>query len=1092
MNKTSKLILYVIHLYLLLPVIPVGATNANTEQWKRDVDTSIEQLNSDLIQLERYIIQGQTTEASQLSGSLNGRLQTMLEADYLYNKIIMIRRDEPSYTPNHVNDLEIALDQDFGEIARQMSEGIENAKQAIQDAKNNIGKQKALTWYITFMTAMKVAFDVNGMLSSTSLRNLVITISTNTDSDAFWEYSDADYIRARWDVHDVKVATQQAIIIEQDRIVAETMDKLNQLSKIETSVFAIHGQIEIIKNNIVRVNAHIDAATNVDIPGLADAAGFDDDEYKKALDANLDNVLDEYITWIDYNATKKSIKLAATEQYELTLEKLIETNQDTIPYTRSYNEFESYYETFDDNYIETRKNIVNTYNSKINAWQKAVEDLLTGYGAINFDDYAPVHMIPITVEIPDINILDDSQRQITYGPSFTGSFTAHTLLQPCANGEYSWYDSLLIYPQVINQDTRRLHNLVNAARESEAIYEDSTGIATWTNTGFSTLFSDEMDSLDASENLDDLYDYLEGFDRYALSKTDEAQEIINELDDVLAKQEDVESYLSTINRAYLPQEEANSHGVYVPTSKIPDTYGGSITLSETESLCEYIEKDLTNFIYQASDLSTINNDARTNIRSLYEYEVEKYDFIITVDNDANELVEKLEPYSDLVSMLNDFRDVYKGYLGGIEGSDNLATQEYLQEQMTAISGYTGLQEFIDLQREVNEMTGYIKPVRGARRVYGGFRGNFSVLESDREIVAQLRELEYVPSGDISLNEIEQGFPNVHNILDQEYSDIVDAMAHIEYMSALAEQMDWFVFELDLYSEKDKVEYIQFSKAFPIWKQKVLPRYDQTNGFEEDPANRQLYEQIKLDFTTIFNAHKTREEEKRQEAQETLRRVEEEGLSSYYIPEMYLVPNVEIFPDEDLKDPMLAVIFNLYNEEELTEYGLEKYLDEWNSYWEAENKRRESEQEQEEYEELIQRSIEDGIDYLNPDEEGFCYYLNCTSDPEFWLEKSIEDGLDYFNRNPDGTYPPYTGDGELTDDMINNYEGESYTMNVTEFRSRVGESMFNELDLGNVTNIHYSEEYDGSSYLISSEKSGKILGVFPVTLHKKPWMEKPMR
>jgi len=169
--------------------------------------------------------------------------------------------------------------------------------------------------------------------------------------------------------------------------------------------------------------------------------------------------------------------------------------------------------------------------------------------------------------------------------------------------------------------------------------------------------------------------------------------------------------------------------------------------------------------------------------------------------------------------------------------------------------------------------------------------------------------------------------------------------------------------------------------------------------------------------------------------------------------------------------MHAVIFHLYTrEDELIEYGLEKYLNEWNAYWEAEYAKREAEREQEEYEELIQRSIEDGIDYLNPDEEGFCYYLNCTSDPEFWLEKSIEDGLDYFNRNPDGSYPPYTGDGELTDDMINNYEGESYTMNVTEFRSRVGESMFNELDLGNVTDIHYSEEYDGSSYLISSEKS----------------------
>ncbi|MCW4012974.1 MAG: hypothetical protein NWF07_08275, partial [Candidatus Bathyarchaeota archaeon] len=339
--------------------------------------------------------------------------------------------------------------------------------------------------------------------------------------------------------------------------------------------------------------------------------------------------------------------------------------------------------------------------------------------------------------------------------------------------------------------------------------------------------------------------------------------------------------------------------------------------------------------------------------------------------------------------------------------------------------------------------------------------------------------EYVPSNEVSLSEIEAGFPNIHDTLDQPYAELVEAYRHTEYMLGLAYEMDWLVFELNQFSDLKNVEYIQYTKARPIWIEQVLPRYGASNGFTGDLANRQLYDQIKQDFTTILDAHIGKETEKQEEAEETMRRVAEEDLTAYYIPEMYGVPVVEsLFPDEELEDPMLSVIYWLYTPETLEEYGLEEYIDAWNAFYEEE----EAERHQEEHAALVQQSIMDGVDYLNPASDGRYYSLESSPNPAFWLEQSIADGIDYFNRNPDGSYPPYTGDGTLPDDLEHNYQGDSYTLEPAEFQQRIGQERFNQLDLGEVSNVFYNEGYGYSEYFIDSEKSGKILGIFPVTFY----------
>ncbi|MCW4014394.1 MAG: hypothetical protein NWF07_15595, partial [Candidatus Bathyarchaeota archaeon] len=739
MNTVRKSIVLLLHLYLfLLPVIPVQATNPNTESWKREIDNEITSINSDIHLLYDHIQDGNSEEARQLIGSINERLQRLLEEDYLYRQIVKIRQDDPAYTPDHVGQLEIGLDVDYGEVANQMSEAIAKAQEAIQTAKWNIGKQNALTWYITFMTMLKFTYDIEGYFTSDTWLHFQLSWYLSDFNDRYWEYSDANYIQKRWDVRNMNVARQNAIITEQMYIVVEIQNKLNQLAKLETSVYAIHGEIESIQNNIVRVNAHIDAACKVDIPGLSSAAIFDEGEYIEALDANLDNVLGGLITWDDYNGTKHEILAAAEEQYQQTLDKLAEDNQDSLPYTRSYNEFVEYYNTFDLSEYETRRQVVNAFNQKINAWSQSVDDLLSEYNSITFDDYYPVDMNYISVDIPSIDILDNTQRQMTYSITYPYSYSDHWVLDTIQDSDYSWYQPLLSHPAAIQSDAQKIFDLVNAARESEPMYEDDTGIATWLQTGFSTLFSTPEDSRDAAENLMALYDYLAGFDNYAYGKTYEAQQIVNKLNEVRGKQEEVEAYVSSINSAYLPYETVNQQRVTINSNKLPNTFGDSLSLDETEAFCDYIERDLNNFIYQAEDMSFINEETRQYILNLYDFEIEKYEFIIGVNSKASRLVQEMEQYRELLFMFDEFRDVYKGYLSGLDGSESLVTQEYLQEKMTEISNYPGLGDFIDLQREINEMTAEIKPVRDPYSVYGGFRGNFSVLETDRVIVMQLR------------------------------------------------------------------------------------------------------------------------------------------------------------------------------------------------------------------------------------------------------------------------------------------------------------------------------------------------------------------
>ena len=773
MNKSAKFLLITFHLFLfLLPGVPIRASGVSTNSLKNEVEATISSFNSDIELLKEHFVAGESGGAELLIGSLNERFQEMLGQDYLYGKLVIIRQDDPNYHPGNVNDLEVALDVDYGEIAREMTESIARAQKGITDAKNNIGKQHALTWYIILMTSLKFTYDINGLFNSAGWLKFQLSWYTNDFNDRYWEYSDANYIQQRLDIQDVKTATHRATISEQEYIIVDVKNKLNQLAKLGVTVYALHGEIESIKNNIVRINAHIDATSRVKIPGLSEAAVFEVLQYTDPLDDNLDNVLGGAITWGDYNGTKAKILEAAHEQYTQTIGILTSQNKETIPYTRDYNDFVSYYYSFDEFAHKNQRDVTMEYNKKIEAWYQSVDDLLTDYAAIEFSDYSPVHLNIIEVAIPHIDILDLSVRQVTQAASWPHVFSGHILLEPRIDASESWYQSLLDHPQDIENSARRLFDLTNAARESEVMYEDSTGIATWFFTVFSTLFSSQDDSLKAAENLDDMYDYLEGFDGYALEKSREAYTILNQLDDVRAKQTAVESYLDSVNPAYNQTEAVTQNGVPINTGKLPSMFGRSLSLAETEAMCDYIKNDLDNFIFQAQDLSFVNDIARQNIRSMYEYETEKYDFITSLNSRAKELVNGMEPHRELLSELDDFRDVYKGYLSGIDGSDSLVTQEYLQEKMDAISSYPSLAQFVQLQEDINEITRMIKPVMGPQSVYGGFRGNFSVLESDREIVSHLRAVEYVPSGEVSLLEIKSGFSTIHDVLDQPYADMM--------------------------------------------------------------------------------------------------------------------------------------------------------------------------------------------------------------------------------------------------------------------------------------------------------------------------------
>ncbi len=235
----------------------------------------------------------------------------------------------------------------------------------------------------------------------------------------------------------------------------------------------------------------------------------------------------------------------------------------------------------------------------------------------------------------------------------------------------------------------------------------------------------------------------------------------------------------------------------------------------------------------------------------------------------------------------------------------------------------------------------------------------------------------------------------------------------------------------------------------------------------------------MDFQDIVDTHIAKEIEKQEESQAILKQVREQGLTSYYLPELYGVPDTRsFFPDEDQDDPMLSLIYKLYRREELVQYGMDEYLDEWDAINNRITSEDDANEEQEYLRRTIQESIESGWDYVHPDDDGWCVYLNETNHPEFWVKLSEEDGLDYMNRNPDGSYPLYTGRGsDSTQD--DGYTETVEIIDIVDFESQLSADALEDLDLGAINSVLLHEDNGRSEYEVFSEKTGKILGIFTV-------------
>lgn len=914
----------------------------SADSLQASVESAINHLNSEVIEISSLISNEEAELARQKIITLNAEMREIMGQQTLYQSILEIKKTNPSYNLPIINPMPAnmmpstyeALDDEIRAKFKETRDAIESAKQKIAMAE--------------FKTAMAIVIVAAKTMDESFQRG----INTGIIKLIAWEYAN-QWVSRKNTLNDAQVLQnnmeqlvktregQNQLISELNELKKDLIQQHHYLNRIQLGLISLTAELEELQRVIGNAKNHVESAKTTNV--LNDINYFDSSQFISLLDDAKSQVMLGKIKWNDYFYAKNEIKNWAKDAYERLEEKNEASSND-------YNSFLSYYESFDSEIVLQRQQALAGIASLMNEWKSKTSSLINEYNLLNFSDSSIIALQDIDIAMPEINIFDNSIRQMTT------PYSSLEIELPNASRELNyqepWAEPLINYCIELSHASKNIHELVNYARENEA------GSRNNPKTGFSSLLSNEIDSAKAISNFESIIENFREFPNYAMQKSIQAQKLIELANEAKKSYEKISDYAQNAGEIYLPKNDyCYGYDLLINTQeKLKGYFSQTIGPCEALGIYDFIILDLQNFALTSDNIDYDCAISQGESETHLIFEQEKLDFIINLGANANKLVLEMKNHQGILQKANNLKENWENYLA-LQSSFSVSEKEYYSNlvlnSINSLIAEENLNDFVSIQKKIKELALKIKPSANFYEGTSGFKGEFAVLEKDREVILELANNQFIENHGIMLEDFETSFFELKGIIQSQ-----DSGQSFSKMQDLFYKMQGYYIELQMHKSISNIEQVVYGKADSLWRCQILSEFANSEGFKNDSVSKGFYERAINPYLQIIRAY--------------------DSKYGWGIDENYYVLT-------EYSDSNIVAILKDYSEYYLVDCGFEKFIDSWRS---AQSNGDYDEEDELDYDAERQRQIDEYGFFYDPRAAEFSDYdfgesdYNPLNDPHY--------------------------------------------------------------------------------------------------------------